>query len=140
MAIKRCSKCGIDKPIDNFARKGTGRRSDCKSCFAVYISKYYQSHKDAFKKAALKRNKITEAIGRAILREAKAKPCMDCGVSYPYYVMDLDHQRDKIMNVSGFIRSKNIPALKLEIAKCEVVCANCHRERTHGETNDNTST
>ncbi len=29
---------------------------------------------------------------RVIVREAKSVPCADCGVKYPYYVMDFDHR------------------------------------------------
>ena len=58
---------------------------------------------------------------------------MDCGKQYSYYVMDLDHVRgEKICNVSlmvsmGFSDEEIIE----EIAKCDVVCSNCHRERTY---------
>ena len=43
--------------------------------------------------------------------------------------MDFDHLRDKKFNISN---SMGMPeaALLAEIAKCEVVCSNCHRIRT----------
>lgn len=68
-----------------------------------------------------------------LVRDAKAKPCMDCKQYFPYYVMDFDHQRDKAFLVSRHIWSTlALHRLQEEIDKCEVVCANCHRERTHG--------
>ena len=68
---------------------------------------------------------------REIVREAKSRPCADCGQTYPYYVMDLDHTgEDKSMIVSKLVNFGATQRLLDEIAKCEVVCANCHRERT----------
>lgn len=66
-----------------------------------------------------------------IVNKAKDKPCADCGKRYPPYVMDLDHRGDKFTDVSK-MKSYSIQRLLAEIAKCDVVCANCHRERTHG--------
>lgn len=65
------------------------------------------------------------------LKSIKAKPCADCGVSYPYYVMDFDHREDKAFNI-GAGRGRSLSSLEAEVAKCDVVCSNCHRERTHG--------
>lgn len=58
---------------------------------------------------------------------------MDCGVPYPYYVMEFDHRdpSQKLANI-GRLLGNSWKRLKDEIAKCDVVCANCHRERTHG--------
>lgn len=74
----------------------------------------------------LNRQKVSQAI-----KEAKSRPCADCGVQYPHYVMDFDHRGDKKFNI-GASRNKGLRQVLAEIAKCDVVCANCHRERTHG--------
>lgn len=59
-------------------------------------------------------------------------PCMDCKKSYPYYVMDFDHVRGrKQKNVSELIVTLSKKKIDEEIAKCEIVCSNCHRSRTH---------
>lgn len=63
-----------------------------------------------------------------------ATPCTDCGNSYPPYVMDFDHLdgEEKFRNVADMVgRAVSLELLQLEIAKCEIVCANCHRERTY---------
>ena len=66
---------------------------------------------------------------QTLVRAAKAVPCADCGVQYPYYVMDFDHVRgEKLFEISAGHR--HIALLLDEIAKCDVVCANCHRART----------
>ena len=71
----------------------------------------------------------SEAIDQFV--SAMSQPCTDCGVPYPYYVMDWDHIKDKKFNVSrmGSLGSEKL--ILEEIAKCELVCSNCHRERTH---------
>jgi hypothetical protein len=57
-------------------------------------------------------------------------PCKDCGKNYPYYVMHFDHLRDKKFNIGSSTNLKKVTLLD-EISKCEIVCANCHAERTH---------
>lgn len=59
--------------------------------------------------------------------------CKDCKENHPHYVMDLDHvYGKKVAKLSRFTSTAQsaISMLK-EISKCEVVCANCHRERTY---------
>jgi hypothetical protein len=77
---------------------------------------------------------------RAVITAAKAQPCADCGVQYPHYVMQLDHRGDKLFTVSSILSSGQMPiprrditlqVLLDEIAKCDVVCANCHAKRTY---------
>jgi hypothetical protein len=75
----------------------------------------------------------------AFLRDYKAeRGCADCGEKDPV-VLELDH-RDRSMKDSRQAnrygrtavpwRSLGWKALKTELAKCDVVCANCHRRRT----------
>lgn len=73
---------------------------------------------------------------RAIVVTLKEEtPCADCGQRYPYYVMDFDHVRGtKVTNIAPMVTNPetwSMGQLIAEIAKCEIVCANCHRERTH---------
>ena len=66
------------------------------------------------------------------LKEIKeASGCTDCGQKN-HIVLDFDHLKDKKYNVSRMIHDGfSWAAIKKEIAKCEVVCANCHRIRTY---------
>ena len=67
---------------------------------------------------------------RAKIEKIKSVPCLDCGNSYPPEAMDFDHVRGtKKFNIST-AHSKSWRVIEEEIAKCEVVCANCHRVRT----------
>jgi hypothetical protein len=46
--------------------------------------------------------------------------------------MDFDHREGekKLFGLNSVTR-RTIPVILREIQKCDVVCANCHRERTH---------
>jgi hypothetical protein len=64
------------------------------------------------------------------LNNFKSKPCFDCGEYFPAVVMDFDHvQGTKTITVSG-MRGYPWASVLEEIAKCDLVCANCHRLRT----------
>ncbi len=58
--------------------------------------------------------------------------CADCGYNESPYALQFDHiLGEKKANVSNLIRSDyGWGAIKTEIDKCEVVCANCHAIRT----------
>ena len=91
------------------------------------IRRHYYANKAKY----LEKNRLRRAAIRKYLAEIKsASPCTDCGIQYPYYVMDFDHLEDKKGLVSRFVAANNFSALRAEIAKCEIVCANCHRIRT----------
>lgn len=78
-------------------------------------------------------------IKRRYVQKLKANPCMDCGGTFPACCMEFDHVRGtKIYIVSAMVgQSWSMQKLKEEIAKCDLVCANCHRIRHQrpGETN-----
>ncbi len=65
---------------------------------------------------------------RHLIEQLKSVPCKDCGKCYHYSQMDFDHVKgDKIDQVPMM---GSLDAIRTEAAKCEVVCANCHAERT----------
>ena len=123
---KYCKRCS-SKGDRNASWKG-GRNKK------KYQASYYQQHKDKIKGqvAAWRANKRLKI--REVLSKIKEKPCMDCNQSYPPYVMDFDHVRgEKKFSISQAVDlNVSLEAARNEIAKCDLVCANCHRERTHG--------
>jgi Zn finger protein HypA/HybF involved in hydrogenase expression len=72
-------------------------------------------------------------VALLVERAKSATPCMDCGQRYPSYVMDFDHARGvKVAGVSQMVKyGYTIEQIQSEIEKCDIVCSNCHRERTH---------
>lgn len=83
--------------------------------------------KNGYKDARARRVRLRELI-----KDAKNKPCVDCHTSYPWYVMDFDHVRGEKKFTIGKAGNRNLSEASVlaEIAKCDLVCANCHRERT----------
>ena len=66
------------------------------------------------------------------LAALKSFPCADCHGVFPPYVMDFDHLDATLKRFDvGRARKYSLDEIKREIAKCELVCANCHRIRTH---------
>ena len=68
-----------------------------------------------------------------LLRELRTGPCMDCGQTFQPHQMDFDHREGTIKRfrlTDGGASLRPTPDLLEEAAKCDVVCANCHRIRT----------
>ena len=63
--------------------------------------------------------------------ELKSKPCIDCGGEYIPTAMHFDHiGTDKESGVANMLTQSSWEAIEKEIAKCELVCGNCHALRT----------
>ncbi|HEY6637960.1 MAG TPA: hypothetical protein VIZ61_09800, partial [Solirubrobacterales bacterium] len=65
----------------------------------------------------------------------EGKPCTDCARIYPPYVMEWDHLPEAVKTLvladtrrAAFSKAR----ILAEPENCELVCANCHRERTFG--------
>lgn len=69
---------------------------------------------------------------RDFVNRIKDNPCADCGVRYPPYVMQFDNiGTESHINVARLVsRAVSEERILREIEKCELVCANCHAERT----------
>lgn len=92
-------------------------------------------HYHANREQYLERNRQRKLEMREHVSLVKSVPCQDCEGEYPTYVMDLDHRdpNEKCGNIDKFINLGSWKKLLAEIEKCDVVCANCHRERTWGK-------
>lgn len=127
--LVHCTRCLRIKTRDKFPpnkRYKNGLNCWCRECCNAY--KRDLRDRDKSKQQAYFR-KSTAKI-RDYIRAAKDMPCMDCGHRYHYAVMDFDHREgaDKKFTLAKFPSS--LERVKAEIAKCDVVCANCHRMRT----------
>lgn len=78
------------------------------------------------------RYKTRRLKARAIIDAAKSMPCADCGLTFDPICMDLDHRpgETKVASVAKMPGDFTIEKILEEIAKCDVVCACCHRLRT----------
>lgn len=98
-----------------------------------YALAYQKKHPEKRKVWSCKGQRASQALYREVSNAAKDAPCADCKIQYPPYVMDFDHVRGtKLFNISvAFANRYPIDKTLAEIAKCDVVCSNCHRIRTH---------
>lgn len=55
----------------------------------------------------------------------RAHPCVERGEA-DVMVLEFDHLGEKLFSSPRGIRDRSLHALLYEMAKCEVVCANCH--------------
>ena len=115
METKVCSKCGIEKSIEDFPwrNKSKGiKRGYCKECRNQYNKEYRQK-------------------ARQNVQDIKEKfYCAKCG--YNQYVQALDfHHIDptiKDANISDLTNGcYGTNRILAEIDKCVCLCANCHR-------------
>ena len=72
---------------------------------------------------------MSEENTKRIVEYLRTHPCVDCGQS-DVMVLEFDHLRDTSFGISWGLGEKSWAQILLEIEKCEVVCANCHRKRT----------
>lgn len=122
--LRTCSRCGTERPLSMFylaaeersRAAGRPRQRHCRIC-----------QRDL--------NLARRAPRQAIIDAVKiAAGCADCGIRSPEHpeIFDFDHLpgHEKSKGVASFSVSGSLEDLRAEIAKCEVVCANCHRIRT----------
>ena len=126
--LKICAYCGKRRNERFFNRKMSSRlQSYCRDCQRKKAKEHYDANRAYYlAKAGRQRGKL-----KALIREAKSKPCCDCQMQYPYYVMDFDHREGKEFNIGGSHSYMSFKAILREIAKCDVVCSNSHRERSY---------
>ena len=132
--MRRCLTCKATKPLSAFAiKRGTARNRECKSCKNTYNKTWYAKNRRRQIRAAGINSRRYKMERRGWLWKLKAKPCRDCRRRFPAYVMDFDHVRGrKLGNISTMHSKKRILA---EIAKCDLICSNCHRVRTFNRLN-----
>ena len=82
-------------------------------------------------KTRIKKNNRRSMLKQKLIEIKEKSICQDCKQKYPHYVMDFDHvSGEKVGNVSRMMRSHSWEEVLQEVEKCELVCSNCHRERT----------
>lgn len=102
-----CTRCG-----GNERQKG-GNNTWCRACIDEKSKQHRQKNRDRVSKIKLQSG------------------CQDCGYDKHPSALDFDHVRGEKKLTIGASMFANWNRLKEEIAKCDVVCANCHRIRTH---------
>lgn len=127
-----CDKCKSTLSIEQFHFKYKAkniRRTTCKDCCNALSRQHYEGNKQYY----LDRNQQQRKKHRNKIKELKqSHPCTDCGQTFPYYVMEFDHinPENKSFNIGRSSKMNSFKQIQEEIAKCDIVCANCHKIRS----------
>src|SRR5581483_5470727 len=128
--MKRCGMCGIDKPVEEFHRSSRhGRQAWCKTCRREYDRAYHLATGELRREQKRQRRLSTRAWYQTL---KEGKPCVDCGGVFHQAAMTWDHRPGTVKRceVSMMVRGFSRESILAEIAKCDLVCANCHAART----------
>ena len=139
-----CSKCGKYTETKAFAtfRTRSGevkRRGICKECRNKRgvdnferLQEYRKEYNQKNKTQRVKKQSARRIAAKEYTDSCKNVPCADCGKIWPPVAMDFDHVNGgKVKTISSMVsQGYRLELIKEEIAKCEVVCACCHRIRT----------
>ena len=117
-----CTNCG----------DSTKRTRTCRTCGTTDPSCFYETQSSNYCRPCHKQKYF--APGRARLLSAKLQrgECADCHLQVTAEnacAFDFDHLTDKELNVSSMVTYSDM-RFEREVAKCELVCSNCHRLRT----------
>ena len=136
MSLKTCNHCReAKKPSEfNWRYKKLGvRQPTCRECRKKQQNQWYKRNRESHK-AKTWDNKVKrrDEARTYILGYLSSHHCIDCGESNTI-VLEFDHVRGrKKMAVAHMAQEGySLEAIRKEINKCEVRCANCHRIRTH---------
>jgi len=135
MKTKKCTNCNEEKIIDKFSFRNKIKntyQSECKNCFKLRDRERWDNNPELLSRKR-KQQKIIRDRNRSYINNyKKAHPCVDCDES-DFIVLEFDHViNNKEANICEMLTT-SLEALKLEISKCEVRCANCHKRRHYME-------
>lgn len=131
--MKRCPRCKTTKPLTDFHKSRLRRdsvQSICIKCRAEIDRERYERTRGTQARRQTKRE--FKRSRSDWLRSLKAgRPCTDCGKVLPPEAMQWDHRpgTEKIGDVST-LTGLSMQRILDEIAKCDLVCTNCHIMRT----------
>lgn len=123
---RRCGRCGVVRPLAMFYIESEKRRAvkDGRSRFLKNCRVCQQEKNLAWRRP---RQEYADAV-------KIERGCADCGLRNPEHpeIFDFDHldPLTKSSSVSNLLTAGTFEDMVAEIAKCEVVCSNCHRIRT----------
>ena len=134
--FRTCPRCKELKPLAAFKRKKpSGWQAYCTPCRVAYRNQHYRTNKQTYCEKArqsmtARRARIRETIENA----KKGEKCADCNKAYPPWKLQFDHldPASKDGSLANMVaRGVSVARVLSEIAKCEIVCANCHAGRTY---------
>ena len=136
MLTKICAQCKVEYPMEAFRvvsklKDGSPRRGPlCREC---YNHKTRLATRRQRPRQLAYEQRHRSKVRTWYIEYLKTCKCADCGIA-DSRVLEFDHNDPKEKKYAvGVAVSHGLPALKAEIAKCTVRCANCHRIKTATE-------
>ena len=130
----------IKEETEFFVRdRNTGRlHAQCKKCYSInrttYAAEHYKKYGHLYRERARKRREIIKKDPRDKLAQYMTnRACVICEESDPR-VLDFDHinPETKSFGISRAITTAvRWDLIIVEIEKCQILCANCHRKKPH---------
>lgn len=124
---KPCRKCGLPRTGDNLSAEGR-----CQACRTAYKKSHYRANQDEYVwRGNEAKQRLTQRNMNLIVDYLVLHPCLECGED-DVIVLDFDHRdpATKTSSISELACRVGQQKLLAEIAKCDVLCANCHRRKT----------
>ena len=120
---------------------GTNADMTKKEYMKIYWKEHPEKHKanaERFNERHPNYGKIWRKEHQDLVDKLKSVPCMDCKQTYLPCQMDFDHRPGtiKIKELNKLVWYSEEMVLE-EAAKCDVICANCHRFRTWKRATEN---
>ena len=142
LTMKKCSACKKIKDLTMFGKlksQPDGLNYCCKDCCNKSSRKRYEANKTKSREYLNKRKHKTKTQTREYVKNYLLKnSCVICGQS-DIRCLEFDHinPSTKKYNVCKMITNGlSIESIKEEIAKCRVLCANCHAIHTSNQNKD----
>ena len=143
--MKTCSKCSTTKPISEYfvKDKKSGRlHAQCKDCYKEHRKTFYTNHYAKYgdlyrKRAQARRIMLRQEYRTNMLAYLSGKACIICGEN-DLRVLEFDHinPSEKLFSISQAVKlGYSWPAVEIEIGKCRILCANCHKKQTAHQAN-----
>lgn len=123
-------KCRICRECSRIRVRRKREKPDFKATEAAKTKRWRVAHPEEYRE----QYQTTHEKKKQILLDARASGCIKCGEKHPA-CLDF-HHRDGLANKLGDIatmRRFGMKRLRAEIAKCDVLCANCHRKHHYDE-------
>jgi hypothetical protein len=136
IAGRECTDCGATRPLEDFSWRDADemrRRWQCRACCLERSRRHYADARAAYLERNRRNNpRQRQAAQNHVYEYLREHPCIACGEP-DIVILEFNHRDPlaKLANISDMIQRKcSIGRIDAEIAKCDVLCVNCHQRLT----------
>jgi protein-arginine kinase activator protein McsA len=127
--MKICCRCKVQKSLVDFNKKSAskdGRERYCKECHRELNRRHYKGNTQSYIDSATKHRIKTIEWYKELKGNLKCERCPESHIA----TLDFHHKdpTEKVGLVSKMVMDVSRTRALAEIAKCIVLCSNCHRK------------